>query len=47
MPEPLPTTCPEGATLADIPSDDRLEAISAQFAARVEKAARNGVETIH
>ena len=38
---------PEGATLADILSDDRLEAISAQFAARVEKAARNGVETIH
>jgi hypothetical protein len=38
---------PEGATLAHILSDDRLEAIRAQLAARIEKAARNGIETIH
>jgi hypothetical protein len=38
---------PKGATPAEIYSDDRLEAICSQLAARIEKAARNGVETIH
>jgi hypothetical protein len=38
---------PKGTTDAEIYSDDRLEAICAQLAARIEKAARNGVETVH
>jgi hypothetical protein len=38
---------PKGTTPAEIYSDDRLEAIRAQLAARIEKAVRNGVETIH
>jgi hypothetical protein len=38
---------PTGATPAEIYSDDRLEAICSQFAARIKKAARNRVETVH
>jgi hypothetical protein len=38
---------PKATTAAEIFSDDRLEAICAQLAARIEKAAQNGVETVH